>query len=51
MQEIVLEQLEGLLIGRIYVDKVKTSAYINLEPGNEYLFTKDQLNKINSQVF
>lgn len=48
MQKIILEKLDNdnLLVGRVYVNGNRTSAYIVPSVENEYLFTSDQLNKI-----
>jgi len=49
--KIILEEVEGSLVGRIYVGDIKTSAYIVPCQDNRYLFSSDQLNLINNQMF
>lgn len=51
MQTISLEEVDGMLVGRIYVDGRRTAAYIVPEKENENLFTKEQLLLINNQMF
>lgn len=48
---IVLEKIEGTLAGRIYKGKTKTSAYIIPLKENQHLFTQEQLELINNQMF
>ena len=51
MQTITLEEVDGILVGRIYVDGKKTAAYIIPEKENEELFTEEQLILINNKLF
>ncbi len=51
MTTIILEEVDATLVGRIYVNNKKTSAYITPQKDNEYLFTKEQLELINNQMF
>jgi hypothetical protein len=48
---IVLEEVEGTLVGRIYVRETKTSAYIVPMKDNYRLFNTEQLTLINNQIF
>ena len=48
---IKLETVESSLVGRIYMNGRKTSAYVTPQPENEYLFSKEQLKLINNQTF
>lgn len=48
---LILEELEMTLVGRVYTDAVKTSAYIVPTSENRHLFTKDQLLLIDNQTF
>ncbi len=48
---LVLEEVDGTLVGRIYVGETKTSAYITPMKDNYHLFSTEQLNLINSQIF
>jgi len=48
---IVLEQVDFSLVGRIYIKENKTSAYIIPLKENQHLFTKQQLELINNQMF
>lgn len=50
-QKIILEEVESTLVGRIYIDGRKTSAYLIPLKDNEYLFTPEQLILINNQMF
>jgi hypothetical protein len=51
MQKIILERLHDghLVVGRVYVDGKKTSAYIVPSISNEYLFSDKQLNEIRNE--
>lgn len=51
MNKIVLEEVDFTLVGRIYVNNKKTSAYITPQKDNEHLFTTEQLELINNQMF
>lgn len=51
MKTIKLEEVESQLVGRIYVEDRKTSAYVIPLPDNKHLFTPEQLFKINNQKF
>ena len=51
MNKIKLEEIESSLVGRIYIQDRKTSAYIVPMPENEHLFSKEQLKLINNQMF
>jgi hypothetical protein len=53
MQTIVLEVNSdaNALVGRVYVDGRKTSAYIVPSPDNRYLFTDKQLSEIDNELF
>lgn len=53
MQTIVIERLDdsNTLVGRVYVDGRKTSAYIVPSPENEYVFSAEQLRQIKSDLF
>lgn len=51
LRTIELEEWEGTLVGRIFIDGRRTAAYILPQKDNEYLFTPDQLNSINNQTF
>jgi len=51
MNKIKLEKVEEQLVGRIYIEDRKTSAYIVPMKGNEHLFTKEQLILIDNQTF
>ena len=48
MQTVVLERLDdsNTLVGRVYVDGRKTSAYIVPSPDNEYVFSPEQLKQL-----
>ena len=46
-----LEEVDSELVGRIYIQDRKTSAYIVPMPENEHLFSKEQLLLINQQMF
>jgi len=48
---IELEEQEGTLVGRIFIEGRKTSAYIFPQENNKYLFTPEQLLLINNQIF
>jgi hypothetical protein len=48
---IVLEEVESTLVGRIFIQGRKTSAYIIPIKENEHLFTAEQLKLINQQMF
>lgn len=48
---ITLEEVEGAIVGRIYIDKVKTSAYIVPTKENYHMFSKQQLDLILNQIF
>lgn len=49
--DIVLEEVEGAIVGRIYIDEVKTSAYIVPAEDNYHIFSKQQLDLILNQTF
>ena len=49
--KIKLEEVESTLVGRIYVQDRKTSAYIVPTKENEHLFSKEQLKLIDNQTF
>ena len=49
--KIKLEEVESSLVGRIYIQDRKTSAYIVPTKENEHLFSKEQLLLINQQMF
>ena len=49
--KVVLEEVEFTLVGRVYIEDRKTSAYIVPLEGNKYLFSANQLNQINNQMF
>ena len=51
MNKINLEQVDEQLVGRIYIEDRKTSAYIVPMKENEHLFSKEQLLLINQQMF
>ena len=51
MNKIKLEEVESSLVGRIYIEDRKTSAYVVPMKENEYLFSKEQLKLINQQMF
>lgn len=51
LRTIELEEWEGTLVERIFIDGRRTTAYILPQKDNEYLFTPDQLNLINNQIF
>ena len=51
MNKIKLEEIESSLVGRIYIQDRKTSAYIVPMKENEHLFSKEQLKLINQQMF
>ncbi len=51
MNKIKLEEVEEQLVGRIYIQDRKTSAYVVPMKENEYLFSKEQLLLINQQMF
>lgn len=48
MQTVILERLDdsNTLVGRVYVDGRKTSAYIVPSPDNEYVFSPEQLKQL-----
>lgn len=48
---IILEEVDGTLVGRIYVGETKTSVYITPMKDNYHLFSVEQLNLINNQIF
>ncbi len=48
---IELEEQEGTLVGRIFIEGRKTSAYIIPLEENKYLFTPEQLKLIDNQMF
>ena len=48
---IILEEIEFTLVGRVYIEDRKTSAYIVPLESNKYLFSAGQLNLINNQMF
>jgi hypothetical protein len=48
---IKLEEVDFTLVGRVYSNGRKTSAYVVPMPENKHLFTLDQLALINSQTF
>ena len=50
-QEVKLEEVESTLVGRIYVDGRKTSAYVIPCDDNRDLFTPEQLLLIDNQMF
>jgi len=49
--KVVLEEVEFTLVGRVYIEDRKTSAYIVPLESNKYLFSAAQLNLINNQMF
>lgn len=49
--KIILEEVDGFLVGRIYVGDIKTSIYIVPCQDNHYLFSSEQLHSINNQMF
>lgn len=49
--KVVLEEVDFTLVGRIYIKETKTSAYIIPLKENQHLFTKEQLELINNQMF
>jgi len=49
--KVVLEEVEFTLVGRVYIEDRKTSAYIVPLEGNRHLFSETQLNLINNQMF
>lgn len=51
MREIILEEVENTLVGRIYMNGVKTSAYIVPTKDNRDLFNHEQLLLIDNQTF
>jgi hypothetical protein len=51
LTRIVLEKIDERLCGRIYIGDTKTSAYIIPCDDNEHLFTKEQLDEINNEMF
>jgi hypothetical protein len=51
MTQIVLEEVEAQLVGRIYVSGRKTSAYLIPCQENFHLFSKEQIELINNQIF
>ena len=51
MNKIKLEEIESTLVGRIYIQDRRTSAYVVPMKGNEHLFSKEQLLLINNQMF
>lgn len=53
MQTIILERVDeiGTLVGRIYKDGKRTSAYIVPQPDNRNLFTPKQLSEIDNELF
>ena len=51
MNKIKHEEVESSLVGRIYAEDRKTSAYIVPMKENEHLFSKEQLLLINQQMF
>jgi hypothetical protein len=48
---IVLEEVDSILVGRIYIGETKTAAYIIPLDINEHLFSAEQLELINNQMF
>ena len=50
-QEIKLEEWESTLVGRIYVEGRRTSAYVIPCDDNRDLFTPEQLLLIDNQMF
>lgn len=50
-QKYILEEIDNELVGRVYVNGVKTSAYIIPCKDNYNLFSDDQLKLINNQTF
>lgn len=46
-----LEEVEGTLVGRIFIRETKTSAYLIPLDENKHLFTKEQLELIDKQLF
>ncbi len=51
MNKIKLEEVESSLVGRIYIQDRKTSAYVIPMKENQHLFTTEQLKLINNQIF
>ena len=51
MQTYVLEKINYSIVGRIYVNGKKTSAYVIPGKLNHYLFTQGQLRIINNKKF
>lgn len=53
MQTIVIERLDdsNTLVGRIYINGRRTSAYIVPQPDNRNLFTPKQLSEIDNELF
>lgn len=49
--KVILEEVDGTLVGRIYVRETKTSAFITPMKDNYYLFSTEQLTLINNQLF
>lgn len=49
--KVILEEVEFTLVGRVYIEDRKTSAYIVPLESNKYLFSAAQLNLINNQMF
>lgn len=49
--KVILEEVEGILVGRIYNNGNKTSAFITPMKDNYHLFSVEQLNLINNQIF
>lgn len=49
--KLILEEVNGSIVGRVYIGDVKTSVYIVPNKENHYLFTEDQLYLINNQMF
>lgn len=53
MQTIILEKIDDIstLVGRIYINGRRTSAYIVPQPENRNLFTPKQLSEIDNELF
>ncbi len=51
LTRIVLEKIDERLCGRIYIGDTITSAYIIPSDENQHLFTKEQLEEINNEMF
>jgi len=51
MVTLILEEIDGSLCGRIYLSGVKTTAYVVPQEDNKFLFTEEQLQRIDSQMF